>query len=1067
MRYPSSLGPLALRVPTEILPPFIEKLSNIKPTTSLDTSIPSTSLRTLIVSVPRPIPGLPHTKATLDWYSAFSKVLIPRLLGHVVLPLGLKNLPLPPRGMLEVDPEKGADSDAIDVVIELVRCFGPMLHDAEKSAFNKRLIEILEDDRTGNVTKKKAVLAISTLAVFLSDSLLNSFITNLIGSYRKGRLQRRLLITVIGALARSIPHRLGHFLETLAPIIFTALSKEEYDATFQDMDEDVSVDPLAEEVKEAALVTLESFLVSCSNEMRNFTDEAIDSSLRYLNYNPTLAMQEDEEAMEGNEDDKFDTKQSSDIEEEDFEEEGGMSDDDDTSWKIRRCAAKVLYSIIMTRGNGDLLDNGTLYERVAPVLVKCFKEREENVRLEILGTLAALIKKTGEAASVSNVAAEDEGYVSASSTSRSRKRRRSGSDASMFDASGHSPSPQALGSPAQSPSPTSSPRSDLARLSPSIIQGVAKLLRSNSLPTKQAAVTLLRDFVQVQPGGLSEHLGLIMDPLIEFMKTSGTLGIGSNAIGTGGAASATGGSLRIEVMQLVNSICATHTTKSLAPYVAKLVPGSIVAAKDKYFKVSSEALHVMEKIVTVLTPPRSSGMEGQFTTYVHDLFDVIIDKASANNADLEVRQRAIHALGVLVARTSGSHRIVLLPALKRYKALDLLHDRLKNETTRVESIQALNTVAASLTDKDQLQTQWVKNVVIELASQLRKSDRTIRDTSLKTLKHLVASNTVMDNLDDGTVRSLVHMLLPLLDTSGLNLLGLAMRILTELVKRNPETVIDEDLNNALCRIALAPLGATVLDSFLTLVDAIGTSGAGQPLMQSLLKDVGVTGDPAIVGAAIGALLVSGDSTVGINIHDFVHELRTAADDRRKCLALSVLGEAGLRFGASSPLEPQIFTDQFKSKSDLVPRAAAVALGRAGAGNPPKYLPVILSSMRKSGNSQYLLLHSIKEVLRCASKEKLDLSDYTEEIWKKLLSTSEKEDNKAVGAECIGRLITIEPKKYFPLLQVSQDPLSLKKTLLILSCCRLISKILHLQFVAWSFRLYASHSRILTKNLIEF
>ena len=935
--------------------------------------------------------------------------------------------------MLEVDPEKGADSDAIDVVIELVRCFGPMLHDTEKSAINKRLIEILENDRTGNVTKKKAVLAVSTLAVFLSDSLLNNFITSLIGSYRKGRLQRRLLITVIGSLARSIPQRLGHFLDTLAPIIFKALSKEEYDATFQDMDEDTSVDPAAEEVKEAALVTLESFLVSCSNEMRSYTDEAIDSSLRYLSYNPTLAMQEDEETMEGNDDDdEFEAGESSDIAEEDFEEEGGMSDDDDTSWKIRRCAAKVLYSIIMTRGSGDLLDNGTLYERVAPVLVKCFKEREENVRLEILGTLAALIKKTGEAVSVGSIATDDEGYVSASSTSRSRKRRRSGSDASMFDASGLSPSPQALASPAQSPSPTSSPRSDLARLSPTMIQGVARLLRSKSLPTKQAATTLLRDFVQVQPGGLSEYLGLIMDPIVDFIKTSGTLGIGSNAIGTGGAASATGGSLRIEVMLLVNSICATHTTKALAPYVGKLIPGLIIAVKDKYFKVSSEALHVMEKFVTVLTPPRSSGMEGHFTTYLHDIFDVIVDRASANNADLEVRQRAIHALGVIIARTSGSPKVVLLPMLKRYKGLDILHDRLKNETTRVEAIRAINTVAASLTDKDQLQSQWVQNVVIELAGQLRKSDRAIRDTSLKALKHLVANGTVLDNLDDDAVRRLVHMLLPLLDTSGLNLLGLAMGILTGLVKRNPETVIDEDLNTALCKIALAPLGATVLDSFLTLVDAIGTSGRGQSLMQGLLKDVGVTGDPAIVGAAIGTLLVSGTSTVGIRIHDFASELQTAPDDRRKCLALSVLGEAGLRFGASSPLEPQIFTDQFKSKSEVVPRAAAVALGRAGAGNAPKYLPVILSSMKRPGNAQYLLLHSIKEILRCANKEKLDISNYTEEIWKKLLSTSEKEDNKAVGAECIGRLITIEPKKYFPLLQVSQDTLSLKRTVLILS-----------------------------------
>ena len=937
-----------------------------------------------------------------------------------MIPHGLKNKPAPPRGMLEIDPNKGVDSDSVDVLIELVRCFGPMLHDMEKSALQNKILEILEDERTGSVAKKKTVSAVSILAIYMSDSLLSIFISKAIDGYQSAHLQRRLLLTILGSLARSIPQRLGPYLRTLVPFVFAALSKEEHDETLTELEE---IDPLAEEVKEAALLTLEGFLSSCSNEMRPYTEDAIDSSLRYVNYDPTLAAQEDDEAMGGTQgggevdEDEFGMDDGSDVESEAFEEEGGMSDDDDASWKIRRCAAKALYAIILTRGNGDLLDNGILYERVAPILIKCFKEREENVRLEILATLAALIRKTGEGLSSTTISTDDEGYVSASSTSKSRKRRRGSSDAMMFDAQEHWISSKDMVSPVQSPSPLSNPSSDLARLGPSIIQGAIKLLKSSSIPTRQAVATLLRDFVHVQPGGLSEHLGQIVDPTMDFVKTSGTLAAGSNSTMTAGAVSATNSSLRIEALHLIGAICETQSSTDIAPYLGKIVPGLILAIKDEYFKVSGEAIHVAENAVKVLTPPRSAGMENRYALYLNDIFDAIIDRASFGSADLEVRQRALHALGAILAQTSGSRDLELLPSAKKSKALDILHDRLRNETTRIESIQAIDTIAPSLKEKDGLKQGWAQDVSLELAAQLRKSDRILRDTSLKALKRLVANSTVSNILDDNTVRSLVQMLLPLLDASGLSLLGPVLGILTELVQRDSRTVVNSDLDNALCKTVLAPLGGSVLDAFLGLIKVIGVQGAGHSLMQGLLKNVGVTGDPAIMGAAIGTLLVSGESTVGIRIEDFVKELHTAPDDRRKCLALSVLGEAGLRLGPSSPLNPSIFSDHFKSRSTQVPRAAAVALGRAGAGDVPKYMPTILANMSKPGSTQYLLLHSIKEILQYAGQEKTGLSQYTSKIWEKLFSASDVEDNKAVGAECIGRLLSIEPRKYFPLLQV--------------------------------------------------
>ena len=1016
-----SVSALVLKLPPDILAPFVHRVSNIKTTHSVDTSIPSTALRTFITAFPRPLPGLPPSGKSQDAYSAISRVLIPRLLGYIVVPHGLENLPSPPPGMLEIGSEKGANSDAVDILIEVVRCFGPMLQDPEKQAFQKAIMSILDDERTGSVIKKKAVIAISILAIYMSDRLLSIFVSSTIESFRGSHLtlpKRRLLITMIGSLSRSIPQRLGPYLKTLAPFVLSALSEQEYEDSMEELAEDGAPNVEIEEVREAGLVALEGFLSSCSSEMRIFTDESIEAALRYVVYDPNTATDEDDEDMGGTQDEDDDDAETNGFDDdEDFEEDGAMSDDDDASWKVRRCAAKALYAIISTRSNGDLLDNGTLYDKIAPVLIARFKEREENVRLEILATLASLIRKTGEGVSLLNPSVDEDIDFTAEYASRSRKRRRVNSDAGTFDAPGVFSSSMGLSSPAPSPSPISGPKADLARLSPAVVRGVSKLLKQNSIPTKQASVTLLRDLVLVQNGGLSDSLGKVVEPLLDAVKSSGATATGSASASVGGAAAASGSKMRIEALQLISAICDTHSSKVVAPYIGTIVPSIVTAIKEKYYKVSSEAILTIESLVKILTPPRSAGSEQQRKLHIGSIYDAIATRAVATDADLEVRQRAIHAFGVLLARASGSTNAKLLTTTNKAKALGILQDRLKSETTRLSAVKAVDLVVASAVDQSDIQPAWARGVALELGAQLRKADRSLRGASLAALRNFVSNSVALGSLDDDTVYNLAGVLLPLVNSSDLNLLGPAMSILGKLVKRCPKKVVDVNLNNALCGVVLSPLGGAVFDSYLGLVKIIGDQAVGQPLMQGLLQNVGVSGDPAVVGKAIGTLLVSGGSTVGVKISDFATELRSSKDGKRKSLALSVLGEAGLRLGSSSPLEPNVFTDHFNSKSENVPRAAAIALGRAGAGNINTYLPIILSYSGKAGSLQYLSLHSIKEILQHAGRAHSDISPYTKEIWKQLLISSQAEDNKAIGAECIGRLTIIEPKTFLPLLQV--------------------------------------------------
>jgi cullin-associated NEDD8-dissociated protein 1 len=997
------LGPFVNKIPDKILCPMIEKLSNLQTDKTVDQSIPSLALREVVMSLPHPVAGVARTKAVVDAYSAVSKVLIPRLVGYHVIQPAQQGLPKVPKGMLEADLETGTDSNAIDVLTEVARCFGPLLQDVEIHALQKITFEILENERASSMMKKKSVTAISTLAGYFSDQLLSNFLSRVIELLRDPHLtrtKRKLYITILGSIARSIPRKFGPYLKTLAPFVLSALSSTEQDEEMDVSDDEGERDPEIDEVLEAALIAVEGFLASCSQDMRMYTDEVIDAATRYIKYDPNLAGDgnEDEDAMASDEEDA--------LEGEDFEEETGFDDDEDASWKVRRCATKVLYTLISTRSNGDLLEDGTLYSKVAPPLVARFKEREDNVRLEVLAALSNLVKRSGDGSAPGKFA--DEHPQGGMMGPPSRKRRRGGSDASMFDLHVNSSLSVGFESPARTSTPAVGPQASLSKLIPDIVRGVSQLLKQASCPptTKQASIILIKDIVITQQGGLEGYLHEIVEPVVEAAKTTG---------GNTSSASATANSLRTQALQLIGAIADTHSSKAIQPYLPSVVNALLKGVKDKYSKLSIEALAATEQVVKALTPPRAASSGVQNQQHLEQLYEALVNRIAANDADLEVRKSALHVLGLFIGRSSGTDG--LLSSQKRTAGLELLADRLKNELTRLASVRAIDSIALHTKANNELSAKWVRGVVLELGAQLRKASRALRGASLSALRTLSLNQYSRSQLDGQTKAQIVDMLLPLFNAVDLHLLGPAMVILATFVKDDAQSIMTPQLNAALCQVVQGSISGSSLDALLQLVRTIGEQRAGQAFMKSLLQEVGVSGYPEVVGKVIGNLLVYGGSSVGVKLEQFVQELETAPDDKRKCLALVVLGESALRLGSQSSIDPQMFIKFFSFRSEQVPLAAAIALGRAGAGSVSKYLPVILSTMGQPSAPQYLLLHSIKEILQQEDTES-EIIPFASTLWQNLVAASQAEDNKAIGAECIGRLTIIDPKTYLPQLQVS-------------------------------------------------
>ncbi|KAI1191044.1 armadillo-type protein [Nemania serpens] len=1002
------IGPLAAKIPISVITPMLEKLTVVEIKNSVDNSLPSLALRSAISSLQRPIPGVSPSREVLDTYNVISHVLIPRILGFS--PPGGASHP-ESRGLLD---KPDPSPEAVDVLIEVVRCFGPLLQALEVEKLQDVVVKVLERPATPSPVKKRAVVALAVLAPFLTDAVLSAFIAKIKKSMEQPKLSPvmlRLYITVLGSLARAIPHQFGTHLPEIVPSVLSTLSQEEFQKHVDAVSLGEGRDSEFSEIREVALVALDSFTASCGGQMRPYTDEVISACLRYLKFDPNYANDDDED-MEEDEEESDDEQ----IDEDDeYEDDNDFDDDDDASWKVRRCAAKALYTLISTRST-DLLDNGILYRDVASPLIRRFDEREESVRLEVIAAMSLLIRKTGEGV-IHSVTRDDE-LLQSLPDSRKRRRQSSGG----FGQGSKAPymGTPGLTSPTRETVPQTGPRADLSRLTPQLVKSSTKLLRGKQIATKQAVIHLLDDLIAVQNGGLADFFDQVMQPVIDVTKgVAGNAGATSTAL-SGGAASATATTLRMAVLRFTSDIAKTHSSSLFQPYLANIVASVVSAVNDKFYKISSEAIRTAEELVKAITPPRAKLTTQKYKPELLKLFDTIVDRTSANDVDTEVRQRAIQALGTIIARTSTPDGLALLLPEQRQAGLELLLDRVRNETTRLQAVRAIDNVAIFSSVPGSIDSNWIQTVTLELCGQLRKANRALRGSSVQALQHMVMCPAAKGTLTEATISGIVTAIQPVIAANDTHLLSPALLTIAQLQLESPELTASQEFVNTLCDLIKKNISGSILESLVALVTNVGQTGMGQQLMKGVLT-VGVGGDPAVVGKVAGALFVASNGNAGVDIESFIGELSMASrlsppDTARQSLALAILGEIGLRLGSKSPLDPNIFLQQFGDEPDKVSVSAAVALGRAGAGNVSRYLPVILDATKRHGSHQYLLLQSIREVLHQVVSLSTDITAYERDIWEILFTSSLAEDNKAICAECIGRLAILKPKIYIAKLQ---------------------------------------------------
>ncbi|XP_061388341.1 cullin-associated NEDD8-dissociated protein 1 [Musca vetustissima] len=667
-----------------------------------------------------------------------------------------------------------------------------------------------------------------------------------------------------------------------------------------------------------------------------------------------------------------------DTEEDDYDDSEEYSDDDDMSWKVRRAAAKCLESIITTRH--DMLDD--FYRDLSPSLISRFKEREENVKSDIFHAYIALLKNT-------------------------RSIEISQDPDSMEQIPSHV--------------------SNLMEQIPSIIKAIYPLMKEKSMKTRQDCFLLLRELLNAVPGALGPHLNSIV-PGIHFSLSD------KNSTSN----------MKIEALSFMSSLLQAHQPYVFAPYIPVMVPLVITAVFDPFYKIATEGLIVLQQLVQVIRPLDNGAISSNMfdiTTVANQVYSATLQKLKTTDADQEVKERAIACMGQIIANMGD----ILQPQLDT--CLPIFLERLKNEITRLSCVKSLTLIAGSPLRIDL--TPILNEVMPALGTFLRKNQRALKLHSLDLLNKL-ADNYPLDIFGPPLLQTAISEIQPLISDSDLHVAQYSLILLTTTARKHPKALVGiHDLFlPAVLQLLRSPLlqGSALIcthDLFQSLVQTNLPGLDYHSLLKKLMEPVIAPSSAASdqlhkqayhsLAKCVAALTQQCPNEAIPLATQLLQDLQKPSliPDSQLVFSLLAIGEIGRHFSLSTiPALPQTIIECFSAGSEDVKAAASHALGAIAVGSLDTFLPLILNEIEAQPRRQYLLLHSLKEVISSLSVTPNGLSQLlpsVPSIWEQLFKHCEcpEEGSRNVVAECLGKLVLVNPEELLPRLQEalkSESPL---------------------------------------------
>ncbi|XP_025232792.1 cullin-associated NEDD8-dissociated protein 2 isoform X2 [Theropithecus gelada] len=782
--------------------------------------------------------------------------------------------------------------------------------------------------------RKRAVGALGHLAAACSTNLFVELADHLLDRLPGPRAPTspaaiRTLIQCLGSVGRQAGHRLGAHLDRLVPLV----------EDFCNLDDD--------ELRESCLQAFEAFLRKCPKEMGPHVPNVTSLCLQYIKHDPNYNYDsdEDEEQME-TEDSEFSEQES----------EDEYSDDDDMSWKVRRAAAKCIAALISSRP--DLLPD--FHCTLAPVLIRRFREREENVKADVFTAYIVLLRQTRP----------PKGWLEAM----------------------------------EEPTQTGSNLHMLRGQVPLVVKALQRQLKDRSIRARQGCFSLLTELAGVLPGSLAEHMPVLVSGIIFSL-----------------ADRSSSSTIRMDALAFLQGLLGTEPAEAFHPHLPTLLPPVMACVADPFYKIAAEALVVLQELVQALWPldrPRILDPE----PYVGEMSAVTLARLRATDLDQEVKERAISCMGHLVGHLGDRlgddlepillllldrlrNEITRLPAVKALtlvavsplqldlqpilaEALPILASFLrKNQRAlRLATLAALDALAQS--QGLSLPPSAVQAVLAELPALVNESDMHVAQLAVDFLATVTQAQPASLVEVSGPVLSELLRLLrsPLLPAG---VLAAAEGFLQALVGTRPPCVDYAKLISLLT----APVYEQAVD---------GGPGLHKQVFHSLAR-------------CVAALSAACPQEAASTANRLVCDARSPHSSTGvKVLAFLSLAEVGQVAGPGPQRELKaVLLEALGSPSEDVRAAASYALGRVGAGSLPDFLPFLLEQIEAEPRRQYLLLHSLREALGAAQPD--SLKPYAEDIWALLFRRCEgaEEGTRGVVAECIGKLVLVNPSFLLP------------------------------------------------------
>uniref|UniRef100_A0A8C2HV42 Cullin-associated and neddylation-dissociated 1 n=1 Tax=Cyprinus carpio TaxID=7962 RepID=A0A8C2HV42_CYPCA len=513
-----------------------------------------------------------------------------------------------------------------------------------------------------------------------------------------------------------------------------------------------------------------------------------------------------------------------------------------------------------------------------------------------------------------------------------------------------------------------------------IVKALHKQMKEKSVKTRQCCFNMLTELVNVLPGALAQHIPVLIPGIIFSLNDKSS---SSN--------------LKIDALSCLYVILCNHQPQVFHPHVQAIVPPVVACVGDPFYKITSEALLVTQQLVKVIRPlDQTDAFDA--SPYIADLFACTIKRLKAADIDQEVKERAISCMGQIICNL-GDSLGADLPG-----TLHIFLERLKNEITRLTTVKALTLIAGSQL-KINLRPILGEAVPI-LASFLRKNQRALKLSTLAALDILVKNYS--DSVTPAMIDAVLAELPPLINESDMHVSQMAISFLTTLARVHPDSL--SKISGSILAELIALVRSPLLQggALSAMLDGLHGSSAALTHKQSYYSIA------KCVAALTRACPKEGPAVVGQFIQDVKNSRST---DSIRLLALLSLGEVGHHVDLSSQPELKtVILDAFSSASEEVKSAASYALGSISVGNLPEYLPFVLQEISGQPKRQYLLLHSLKEIISSASVA--GLKPYVENVWALLLKHCEctEEGTRNVVAECLGKLTLIDPETLLPRLK---------------------------------------------------